>query len=94
MKEMGFKPSDNQEKIISYNRGHIHYRIYLALRAVIRSHLYQENPNPSLKLTKRAREARNWTPDPDVRRIFEKDLDEGVAFEDNNNDRVELKNLG
>ncbi len=94
VKEMGFKSFNNQGKVISYNKEYIYYRIYLALRVVIRSYLYQENSDPSLELIKCIRGARNQTPDLDVRRIFKEDLDEGVAFEDNNNNRVELENLG
>ncbi len=94
MKEINFKSSNNQGKIILYDRGYIYYRIYLALRAAIRSYLRQENPDPPLELTKYIRGVRNWTSDLDVRRIFEEDLDEGVAFEDNNDDRVKLENFG
>ncbi len=96
MKKINFKPSGDQGKIISYNRGYIYHRIYLALRAVIRNHLRQKNPDPPLKLIKRVREIRNWTPNPNVRRIFKKNLNESVAFEDNNNNnnKIKLKNLG
>ena len=94
IKEIGFKSSNDQGKVISYDKGHIYYRIYLILRAVIRSYLRQENPDPPLKLIKRARGARNQTPDSDIRRIFKKDLGEGVVFEDDNDDEVKLKNLG
>ena len=66
----------------------------MVLRVIIRSYLYQENSDPSLELIKRARGARNWTPDSNVRRIFKEDLDEGVVFEDDNNDRIEFENLG
>jgi len=59
VKEINFKPSNNQGKVISYNKEYIHHRIYLALRVIIRSYLRQENPNPPLKLIKRARETRN-----------------------------------
>jgi len=59
VKEIDFKSSNNQRKVISYNRGYIYYRIYLILRAVIKSYLRQENPDSPLKLTKRAREVRN-----------------------------------
>ena len=54
------------------------------MRAVIRSYLRQKNSNPSLELIKYARGARNWTPDPNVRRIFKKNLGEDVVFEDDN----------
>ena len=94
VKEMGFRSSDDQGKVTSYDRGHIHHQIYLALRAVIRSHLRQTNPDPPLELTKHARGARKWTPDPGVRRMFEEDSGEGVAFEDDNDDGVELEDLG
>ncbi len=95
VKEINFKSSNNQGKIILYDRGYIYYRIYLALRAAIRSYLRQENPDPPLKLIKRARGARNQILDPDVRRIFKKDLDENIAFEDdNNNKKIKLENLG
>ena len=94
MKKINFKHSNNQKKIILYNKGYIYHRIYLALRVVIRNHLRQENPNPPSELIKRARETRNQTPDSDIRRIFKKDLGEGVVFEDDNDDEVKLKNLG
>ncbi len=94
VKEINFKPFDDQGKVISYDREYIYHRIYLILRVVIRSYLRQKNPNPSLKLIKRARGVKNQTPDSNIRCIFEKDLDEGVVFENNNNDRIKLKNLG
>ena len=59
IKKINFKSFDDQEKIILYNKGYIHHRIYLALRVIIRNHLRQENSNPSLKLIKRIREVRN-----------------------------------
>ena len=94
MKKINFKPSNNQGKVILYDREYIHHRIYLALRVTIRNHLRQKNPDSFLELIKCARGARNWTSDSNVRRIFKKDLDEGVVFEDDNDDGVELKNLG
>ena len=96
VKEIGFKAFNDQGKVISYDRGYIYYRIYLALRAVIRNYLRQENSNPPLKLIKRARGVRNWILDPNIRRIFKKNLNESVAFEDNNNNnnKIKLKNLG
>ncbi len=94
MKEINFKSSDNQRKIISYDKGYIYYRIYLVLRVVIRSYLRQENPDLSLKLIKYAREIRNWTLDSNVLHIFREDLGEGITFEDNNNNKIKLENLG
>ncbi len=64
------------------------------MRVIIRNYLRQENSDSFLKLIKRARGVRNWISDPDVRHIFKENLDEGVIFEDNNNDKIELKNLG
>ncbi len=96
VKKINFKFSDDQGKVISYNKGYIYYRIYLVLRVIIRNYLRQENPDPPLELIKYARGVRNWTPDLNVRRMFEEDLSEGVIFEDDDDDDdgVELKNLG
>ncbi len=94
VKEMDFISSNNQKKAIWYDRKYIHHRIYLVLRAIIKSYLRQENFNPPLELIKRARGVRNQISNPDVRHIFKEDLDEGVTFEDDDNNKIKLKNLG
>ncbi len=94
VKEIDFKPFNNQGKVISYDKKYIHHQIYLTLRAGIKNHLRQTNPDPPLELTKHAREARKWTPDPNVQRIFKVDSGEGVTFEDNNDNEIKLENLG
>ena len=94
VKEIDFKSFNNQGKVILYDKGYIYYRIYLILRVVIRNYLRQKNFNSFLKLIKCTREIRNQILNSNVLRIFKEDLDEGVIFEDNNNNKVKLENLG